>query len=151
MNLWYLDDGNLSDDYRIVLKDLKKIVEAEKTLGFKIKPTNCEYFFLGDITENRRSTILSSFRKLCPGIKTPKKGEIIILGSQLGPKSQADLLEKKSIELEKGNGIVEKLDAHYGFFMLKNASREPVPVLTIQFSWKNMTNSNATGFPKCVT
>ena len=24
--LWYLDDGNLSDDYRTVLKDLKKIV-----------------------------------------------------------------------------------------------------------------------------
>ena len=24
INLWYLDDGNLSDDYRTVLKDLKK-------------------------------------------------------------------------------------------------------------------------------
>ena len=25
-NLWYLDDGNLSDDYRTVLKDLKKML-----------------------------------------------------------------------------------------------------------------------------
>ena len=41
INLWYLDDGNLSDDYRTVLKDLKKIVEAERTLGPKIKPTKC--------------------------------------------------------------------------------------------------------------
>ena len=40
INLWYLDDGNLSDDYRTVLKDLKRIVEAEKTLGLKIKHTN---------------------------------------------------------------------------------------------------------------
>ena len=39
INLWYLDDGNLSDDYRTVLKDLKKIVEAEKKLGLKIKTT----------------------------------------------------------------------------------------------------------------
>ena len=46
INLWYLDDGNLSDDYRTVLKDLKKIVEAERTLEHKIKPTKCEFFFL---------------------------------------------------------------------------------------------------------
>ena len=40
------------------------------------------------------------FQKLCPGIKTQKKDELIILGSLLGPKSQADLLEKQFIELE---------------------------------------------------
>ena len=45
-NLWYPDDGNLSDDYRTVLKDLKKIVEAERTLGLKIKPTKCQVFSL---------------------------------------------------------------------------------------------------------
>ena len=110
INLWYLDDGNLSDDYRTLLKDLKKIVEAERTLGLKIKPTKCEFF-----PEKRRSTILASFQTLCPGIKTPKKDELIILRSPLGPKSQADFLEKKINELEKVNRIVEKLDAHYGF------------------------------------
>ena len=82
-------------------------------------------FFQGDITEKRRSTILASFQKLCPGIKTPKKDELIIHGSPLGPKSQADLLEKKINELEKVNGIVEKLDAHYGFFMLNNCFSLP--------------------------
>ena len=40
----YLDDENLSDDYRTVLKDLKKFVEVERTLGLKIKPTKCEFF-----------------------------------------------------------------------------------------------------------
>ena len=94
-NLWYLDDGSLSDDYRTVLKDLKKIVEAERTLGLKIKPTKCEIFFPCDITEKRRSTILASFQKLCPRVKTPKKEELFILGSPVGPKLQADLLEKK--------------------------------------------------------
>ena len=46
-------------------------------------------FFPGDITEKRRSTILASFQKLCPGIKTPKKDELIILGSSLGQKSNS--------------------------------------------------------------
>ena len=81
--------------------------------------------FLDDITEKRRSSILASFQKLCPGIKTPKKDELIILGSPLGLKSKADLLEKKIFELEKVNGIVEKLDAHNGFFVLKNCFSLP--------------------------
>ena len=38
---------------------------------------------------------------------------------------QADLLEKKINELERVNGIIEKLDAHYGFFMLKNCFSLP--------------------------
>ena len=84
-------------------------------MGLKIKPTKCENLFLGVITEKRRLTILAFFQKLCPGIKTPKKDELIILGSPLGPKSQADLLEKKINELENLNGVVENLDAHYGF------------------------------------
>ena len=95
----------------MILEPFQKIsknVETEKTLGIKIKPTKCEIVFLGDITEKRRSTILASFQKLCPGIKTPKKDELIIHGSLLGPKSQADLLETKIIELEKVCGFVEK-------------------------------------------
>ena len=46
INLWYLDEGNLGDDYRTVSKDLKKIVEAERTLGLKIKSTKSEVFSL---------------------------------------------------------------------------------------------------------
>ena len=68
-------------------------------------------FFLGDVTEKHRLKILAFFRKLCPGIRTPKKDKLKILGSLLGPKSQADLLEKKINELENDNEIVEKLDA----------------------------------------
>ena len=51
----------------------QKSVEAEKPQGLKIKPTKCEICFLGDITERRRSEILASFEKLCPGIKTPER------------------------------------------------------------------------------
>ena len=34
-NLWYLDDENLSDDYRTVLKDLKKLLKRKKRWDFK--------------------------------------------------------------------------------------------------------------------
>ena len=61
-------------------------------------------FFLDDITEKRRLTILGTFQKRCPGIKSPEKDELIILcgtKSPLGPKSQADILEKKLMNRKK--------------------------------------------------
>ena len=68
INLWYLDDGNygnLSDDYRTVLKALKKLLKRKERWDSKLNPRNVE-FFTGDITEKRRSTILASFQKILP-------------------------------------------------------------------------------------
>ena len=39
-NLWYLDDENLSDDYRTVLKDLKKLLKRKKRWDSKLNPRN---------------------------------------------------------------------------------------------------------------
>ena len=33
INFWYFDDGNLSDEYRTVLKDLKKLLKRKKNAG----------------------------------------------------------------------------------------------------------------------
>ena len=77
--------------------------------------------------------------KVLPRIKSPKKDEPIILGLPLDPKSQADLLEKKINELEKKlrmngsiSGIVEKLDAHNGFLMLKTCFSQLQVVLLLE-------------------
>ena len=83
-------------------------------------------FFLGDITEKRRSTILASFQKLCPRSKHQIKMTLSFLVHRSARNhKQADLLGKKINEMEKVDGIVEKLDAHYGFFMLKNCFSLP--------------------------
>ena len=42
--LWYLDDRNLSDDYRTVLNDLKKFVRAEKRWDSTLNPGNANFF-----------------------------------------------------------------------------------------------------------
>ena len=106
------------------MKDLKKKLNRKKQRDSNLNPKNAN-FFLDDITEKRRSTILASFQKFCPEIEKPKKDELIILGSPLSPKSLADLLEKNIFEVEKNIGIIEKLDAHHGSFMLKNCFSLP--------------------------
>ena len=91
-------------------------MKRKKRWDSKLNPQTA-IVFLGDITEKRPSTFLASFQKVGPGIKTPTNNKLLFLGSPLSPKSQADLLEKKVFELEIVNGVVEKLDALYGFFI----------------------------------
>ena len=107
INLWYLDDGNLSDDYRTVLKDLKKIVEAERTLGFKIKPTKCEIFFPGDITEKRRSTILASFKNFAPGSKHQRKMNLSFLVHRSVPNHKQTYWKRKFLNWKKLTGLLK--------------------------------------------
>ena len=33
INIWYSDDGNLADDYKVELRDLKNILQSEQIYG----------------------------------------------------------------------------------------------------------------------
>ena len=46
INLWYLDDVNLGDDYRTVLKNHKQFFVAKKLLGLRIKRKKYELLSL---------------------------------------------------------------------------------------------------------
>ena len=54
-----------------------------------------------------------------------KKEELLILGSPIGELCRKELLDKKIRELEKISDVIEKLDAHYGFYLLKNCFSMP--------------------------
>ena len=82
-------------------------------------------FFLGDVTEKRQSTSSTCFQKICPGIRTPTKEELINLGSPLRPNAQVNVLEKNVVYMEKTTESVEKLDAHCGFHMMKKCFSLP--------------------------
>ena len=47
INIWYLDDGNLADDYKIVLRDLKNILKLEQIYGLSLNTEKCQLCFLG--------------------------------------------------------------------------------------------------------
>ena len=66
INIWYLDDGNLADDYKVVLRDLKNIPKSEKIYGMSLNTEKCDLCFLGPITSTHYNSILTQFRKKCP-------------------------------------------------------------------------------------
>ena len=55
-----------------------------------------------------------------PQNKNRNKKKLLILGSPIGKRCRKDLLDKKIKELEKISDAIDKLDAHYGFYLQKN-------------------------------
>ena len=105
-----------SDDYRTVLKDFK-IAGAVKKAETQNRTHEMRDFFRGNITEKPQSTILTFFQKSVPGSKHHKKNNLSFLVHRSARNSRHTFWKKN--ELEKVNGSVEKLDAHYDF-LLKN-------------------------------
>ena len=67
----------------------------------------------------------SAFDKLCPGIKVEDRENLEILGSPMGASARRDLLNKNLIEWQRLSEVVTKLDAQYGFYLLKNSFSLP--------------------------
>ena len=68
-NVWYLDDGNLSDHDRTVLEDLKRIITSADEYGLSHEKTKCYLIFLGKCTESSKKRIKTLFEEICLGIK----------------------------------------------------------------------------------
>ena len=64
-NVWYLDDGNLSDHYRTVLEDLKRIIASADEYGLSLEKTKCYLIFLGNCTESSKKRIKTIFEEIC--------------------------------------------------------------------------------------
>ena len=79
IDIWYLDDGNSADDYKVVLQDLKNILKSEQIYGLTLNTEKCELcFFLGPTTSTQYSSILLQFRNICLKIKIKTKEELLI-------------------------------------------------------------------------
>ena len=80
----------------IALRDLKKLLKAEKDYGLSLNIKKCELCFVGQTTNTQYNTIIAQFEKLCPKIKTKFKDELVILGCPIGESCQKELLKKSS-------------------------------------------------------
>ena len=77
INIWYLDDGNLADEYKVVLRDLKNILRSEQNYGLSLNTEKCELCFLRPTTSTQYNSVLTQFRNICPKIKIETKEELL--------------------------------------------------------------------------
>ena len=66
INIWYLDDGKLADDYKVVLRDLKNILNLEQIYGLSLNNEKCELGQLGPTTSTQYKSIFITISKNMP-------------------------------------------------------------------------------------
>ena len=91
-NVWYLEDGIISDHYRAVLEDLKRIIASADEYGLSLEKTKCYLILLGNCTESSKKRIKTLF---CSSIKVEDHENLEILGSPMGANARRVLLNKK--------------------------------------------------------
>ena len=66
INIWYLGDGNLADDYMVVLRDLKKILKSEQIYGLSLNTELRTLFFWDRLRVHSIIQFLHNFEKYAP-------------------------------------------------------------------------------------
>ena len=114
IHLWYLHGGILRDYNKIVLKDLKKLLKLKKRWKKKDPQKNSQKvnFFIGEITEIWRLTILASLQLICPGSIHLRKRKLLFLVHRSARNRRQTY---KEFWTRKIRVIVETLDASWLF------------------------------------
>ena len=73
INIWYLDDGNLADDYKVVLQDHKNILKSEQNYGLSLNTEKCELCFLGPTRVHSITQLKHNFGKYAQNKNANKK------------------------------------------------------------------------------
>ena len=124
-NVWYLDDGNLADDYQIVLGDLRDVIEEGRKCGLIINPAKSELFFLGTESDKSCKRILGQFSEVCCGIQTPPLENLTVLGALIGASAIISCLGDKTAALRILASRLPLLDSHHAFYLLKHSFAIP--------------------------
>ena len=124
-NVRYLDDGNLADEYRIVLGNLWDVIEEGRKCGLVINPVKSELFFLGTESDESRKQILGEFNEVCCGIQTPPLENLTVLGAPIGASVIISCRGDKITALRILASCLPILDSHHAFYLLKHSFTIP--------------------------
>ena len=84
-SVWY--DGNVSDDYRMVLEDLKRVIASANEYEISLGKTKYYLIQLGNCTESSKKRILALFDTIgARDIKVEDRKDLEILESLMGAK-----------------------------------------------------------------
>ena len=122
-SVWY--DGNVSDDYRMVLEDLKRVIASANEYEISLGKTKYYLIQLGNCTESSKKRILALFDTI--GARDIKVEDRLDrnFGVVNGRKGSLSPVEQTSIELQILSENVTKLEIEYGFYLLKKCFSLP--------------------------
>ena len=120
LNVWYLDDGCISDDPQTVLSNAAIIRNGLSSVGLEINNSKCELLIVNNTTSQGGSETIKFFQEEFPSISIPPPNLWQLLGSPLHQDSTPLHLEAKTKMLDNITENLELIEPHEAFFTLKN-------------------------------
>ncbi|GAV00321.1 hypothetical protein RvY_11188 [Ramazzottius varieornatus] len=94
LNLGYLDDGTIGGDCSKVLADFCTLISEGIRIGLQLNPSKTELSLQGG-TAGERESIRRAFSLVCPGIISPFRAELTLLGAPLLQEASEPAIEEK--------------------------------------------------------
>lgn len=126
LNVFYLDDGTLGDDFENVLNDLKLFINEIKNLGLSINESKCELFIPFD---EHKTEIIDAFKEVTPNIKILNESELSLLGSPRTELAADSILASKIRMYQLLSDRLKQIQHHAALFLLKNCMAIPMIIL----------------------
>ena len=125
LNLWYLDDGNLAGSFEDVLNDYTTLRSAFLAMGLEVNPQKCELVFLGCPSNEQKQSILSKLSEVCAGVQVTELEDLVVLGAPIGSAALESTVEEKTQFFQAFSQKLQRIDAHYALFLIKNCLHMP--------------------------
>jgi hypothetical protein len=109
-NIWYMDDGAISDNVDALSSDFRMLMDECWKLGLIVNVIKCVI-----ITDNVE--VLQKFRDVAPDIKDVKTAAAMLIGAPIcSEHSVDDVLKTKLGELRRLSSRLSLLHAHVALF-----------------------------------
>ncbi|XP_031348412.1 uncharacterized protein LOC116174613 [Photinus pyralis] len=115
LNVWYLDDASLADNFKTVLADFINLLKLANERGLEINTGKCELFFCNGYVNE---IVLRSFQQICPGIRLVTCHDLEILGSPIFEEAYSNCFMKKLHQLQCLTDRLSGINTHIAYFLL---------------------------------
>ena len=111
LNLWYLDDGNLTGTFEDVLNHYTTLRSGFLAMGLEVNPQKCELVFLGCPSNEQKQSILSKFSEVCAGVQVTELEDLVVLGAPIGSAALESTVEEKTQVFQAFSQKLQRIDA----------------------------------------
>ena len=94
-------------------------------MGLEVNPQKCELVFLGCTSNEQKQSNLSKFSEVCPGVQVTELEDLIVLVAPIGSAALESTVEEKTQVFQAFSQKLQRIDAHYAMFLIKNCLHMP--------------------------
>ena len=94
-------------------------------MGLEVNPQKCQLVLLGCPSNEQKQSILSKFSELCPGVQVTELEDLVVLGAPIGSAALESIVEEKTQVFQAFSQKLQRIDAHYALFLIKNRLHMP--------------------------